>query len=487
MKKVLSVAVIISMLLSDARLGFAEGVSNDELMQEIKALKEIIKKQGEQINVLEQKVKAQESVAAAGVSQPTQSTNAVKECVLKEVTKDIKCQIDQELNRRAVRILDEGYEIPGGLDVGADGTFIFQGTPDANNAGDREDDRFDGAWTTDIIVSKQFCFDEMNKGQVFLLFEAGESSGLTNDLSLFSNVNYDNDDSTADVRLTNLWYQQDMFGDQLSVRVGKIDVTTYAYLDDNAFAKDETSQFVNDMFRDAAGIEYPLNVSRVFGGAVNFKPNAVKYLEFQTGYFNADGSWEDLFDHSFAFTQINFKPHELMGWDGDQWEGNYRVYWWMNDMKHIKYVGAGEEAATETSESNYGFGLTCDQKITEVYGVFGRFGWQRPDVAPVTGSPLLYLHWSVGAQMTGTYWKRDDDVLALAVGQAVPSKQYETSGPYGGYAETHLETYYNIKINKHLYIAPDFQWIWRPYGVGRSDQGDGDTIFVYGVRGQIVF
>jgi carbohydrate-selective porin OprB len=119
--------------------------------------------------------------------------------------------------------------------------------------------------------------------------------------------------------------------------------------------------------------------------------------------------------------------------------------------------------------------------ITDVYGLFGRFGWQEPRVSD------LEFHWSLGGQMTGKFWGRPEDIVAVGVGQAIPGKPYGDAGNPNN-SETHLETYYAFKVNEYLTISPDFQWIWRPDGVGKKNVTEsGDTIFVYGARGQVGF
>jgi carbohydrate-selective porin OprB len=185
-----------------------------------------------------------------------------------------------------------------------------------------------------------------------------------------------------------------------------------------------------------------------------------------------------------------------MEWDEEQWGGNYRLYYWGNDRKHTKIVEYGVDPNTGTTDvstrlnrANYGFGMSLDQKITDVYGVFGRAGWQRPELVPIAGTATLYAAWSAGAQMTGKYWNRTDDVLGAAIGTVYPSERYSSSTDPGrpSSPETHFETYYNIRINPHLSISPDLQWIWDPFGVGRADQGDHDAIFIYGLRCQLDF
>jgi carbohydrate-selective porin OprB len=130
--------------------------------------------------------------------------------------------------------------------------------------------------------------------------------------------------------------------------------------------------------------------------------------------------------------------------------------------------------------------------LTDVFGCFGRFGWQRPDLGLVSVSPNAApceFSWSSGLQMTGKYWNRLDDVLAFGIGQVIPGEEYENAGN-GGAAEGHFEAYYKCQLFKHLAISPDFQVIWNPMGFDSEyafmDIQD-EPIFVYGVRGQIDF
>jgi len=88
--------------------------------------------------------------------------------------------------------------------------------------------------------------------------------------------------------------------------------------------------------------------------------------------------------------------------------------------------------------------------------------------------------------MIGRYWKREDDRIAIAVGQAIPGKKYRDVNEFDS-AETHLEAYYAFKVNNHLTITPDMQAIWKPNGGGTTTDKESDTILVYGVRGQVDF
>ena len=382
----------------------------------------------------------------------------------------------------------EGVEIEAaGLVIGADGTFVAQGTPNANNAGDGEDSIFDGSWSTDIEIEKSF--DDW--GLAFVHLEGGQGNTIEGELSVFSNVNKDECDTGATIEVSELWYEHYLFNNQLVVTAGKLDPTVY--MDQNEYANDETTQFLGRIFRNAPTIEWPAGNNAGLRLYASFEP--IDFFEFEFGYLEGDGDWERIFDHNVYMAQVNFKPTKLFkDINSEQWDGNYRFYFWVNDRDHEKLTQE-EVASEENKEVNFGLGLSYDQMITDVFGIFGRFGWQRPGILPagstmatVTDSPTLDWTWSVGAQMTGKYWMRESDVLAFAVGQVFPSTEWKKASDNNfGRGEGHIEVYYRLQLNECLALSPDIQMIWNPYGVSKSSQGDNDTIFVYGGRAQIDF
>jgi carbohydrate-selective porin OprB len=442
MKKLVALFLVVAFFLFSTQAWAGGDAATEELFKEIKALKE-------RVLELERKLGAQDEQLSTHKAE------------LKEQGKHIDTHI---LHKKGVMEMFEAE----GFRIGAGATFIGQGTPNANNAGGKEDSRFDGSYTVDIEIEKQF--DDW--GMAYILMEPGQGDGLDDDLSLFSVVNFDANDTSSNVFLSEVWYEQYLFDGQLTITGGKL----YApnYIDHNAYANDETTQFISRIFRNADTIEFPSS-GWALGGRVNIAPEALNFLELEGLWMEADGDWEDVLDHPFIGTQLNFMPAKAFDYDEEMWGGNYRIYFFYNGSDHTEL-----EDAEKTKERNYGFGLSCDQKITDTFGWFGRFGWQDPRTR------TLEYHWSTGVQMNGKFWNRAEDIVAIAIGQAVPGKEYGDAGnPHDN--ETHLETYYAFKVNDHLTISPDFQIIWNPNGVGNENDGDEDTIFVYGVRGQVGF
>ena len=276
-----------------------------------------------------------------------------------------------------------------------------------------------------------------------------------------------------------------MFDKQLTVTIGKMDAS--GRLDQSEYANDEVTQFLGCMFKNSSAIEFPAD--NAFGVDLLLAIEPIDFVHCEVGYFEGDADFEDIFDGGFYAFQIHVIPSALFEWiDAEAWNGNYRFYSWINMRQHTKLLDL-----SENKKINYGFGASCDQMITDVFGIFGRYGWQRPDVMAAdaaAGNPpdmaTVEHAWSAGAQMTGKYWWRENDILAFAVGQAFPSDEYDRAGG-GGSAEGHIEVYYSVKLNECLTVTPDIQVIWNPNGIGRSSEGDNDTIFVYGLRGQFDF
>ena len=429
----------------------AQAPTNMELMNEIKVLHKMIMEQDARIKVLEEDLaKHHEELVCY-------------KCVVEEheqlINKERLRGISAEMRQRL-----EGLKAVGPIEVGASATFVGQGTPNANGAaGDKQDDRFDASWTSEIELAKSFG----DWGYAYILMEPGQGAGLDEDLSLFSPVNFDAANTGANPTVTEVWYEQYLFDNKLAVTFGKLYFPNY--LDTNEYANNENEQFLSGIFRNADTINFPSG-DQCIGARASYAPEFAKYLTLEAMWGEADCDYEQVFDHPFIATQLNLAPAILFGYDEEQWGGNYRVYFWYNGDNHAKI-----KDPEMTKLRNYGLGISCDQKITDAFGVFGRFSWQDSVVSD------LEYHWSFGGQVDGKLWNRENDMCAIAVGQVIPGVEYGKMGnPNNG--ETHLETYYSIYLNEHIAISPDIQCIWRPDGVSNSEQGKRGPIFVYGIR-----
>ena len=80
-------------------------------------------------------------------------------------------------------------------------------------------------------------------------------------------------------------------------------------------------------------------------------------------------------------------------------------------------------------------------------------------------------------------WGRENDVAAIAYGQALLSDDYKKTNTYSNFDdENHFEAYYNYNVNNYLTITPDIQVMNNALG-----DGDFDTVWLGAVRGQLIF
>ncbi len=346
-------------------------------------------------------------------------------------------------------------------------TFVFQGTPDPNVPGAR---KTGVSWVLYLDFIKKF----EDWGVAFFELKTGMGRALANSLSLFNDVNYNSDDVGGNAKAHVFWYKQFLFDRQLSILCGKI--LSRGLFAQSEYAGDDDTQFLGYIFNESPTIEWPWDNAFTINSELCL--DSMDYLEYSFNYWEGDADWQKVFKGGIYTMQVNVKPSKLFDLDKSQWDGNYRFYAWLNTLFHTKLVDTGSTPTTDTKEFNYGFGLSFDQMITDVYGVFVRCGFQRPDLIPAAGGPTIGFSWAAGGQMNGKYWGRENDVLGLGVGQVVTSKEYVDAGNPGK-TEGHLEAYYSFAVTDYLFISPDAQLVWNPAG---APAGATDPVFVYGVR-----
>lgn len=351
----------------------------------------------------------------------------------------------------------EGISIePLGLNIAAGATLVTQMAFDPNTANDafEDNDITDASYSIDIEIEKEF--DDW--GKAFLHLEGGDGAGLDGDeITTFSGVNRDAMDSNNHVEISEIWYEHYLFDKRLSLMGGKLDPTIM--LDTSEIANCECTRFLSNTFRNSTAVEFPDD--NTYGFRTKVLP--LDWFEIEGGIFDDNADWEDVFKDIFSYVQLNFKP-DIFGCGG-----NYRAYFWHDDSNHAKWSDPGT-----VTQRNFGFGTSCDQKVLDYLTLFGRFGWEDPDVS------IVEWAWSAGFQLDGMPWGRKNDYLSCAIGMDIPSGDYGDAGNPDD-AEGHIEAYYNIHVNDCLSISPDYQFIWNPNGEDR------DPINIIGLRGQVDF
>ncbi len=164
-----------------------------------------------------------------------------------------------------------------------------------------------------------------------------------------------------------LWYARtfDLPGNStLKTTLGIIDAT--AFIDQNRFANDELTQFMNEAF-----VNNPLAnlVSYDYGVAVEWSkgPFSLALLGMQS---KTDENEDPRFDkktYNYYAAQVGYKLETSLG------EGNYRVFVFTTNKRFPDWDGEKKKALK-------GWGISIDQDIIkDTLGVFARAGFQDDD------------------------------------------------------------------------------------------------------------
>lgn len=430
-------------------LGTVSPASADE----VKELRELVEVLWERVDRLE------ETLAAYGQqSEQSQSSLQRVQSQMETMAKEVGSARERMESQETFGEFLEGWKL------GAGATFIYQTTDQANgdSLSSSGEDVGDASYSIDLELEKGWA----EWGTAYLHIETGDGAGVEDELKVFSNVNRDADDSNNALNVTEIWYEHTQ--DSLVFTFGKLDPAIY--IDTNAYANDETTQFLGRIFRNSPTLEFPDN-----SGGVRLALAPTDWLQLDTLALDGDSDFEDFFEDGFMSGQIQLNT-SLSGHPG-----HYRLLGWWSERGHTRW-----ENRTDIKQEAFGFGLSLDQEGTQGLGLFARYAWQDPRHF-LNGTDFSLEHsLSGGAQISGELWGRSDDVFGLAIGQVIPSRDYKKADTSRrGRTEGHAEAYYRIQVNPHIAVSPDVQVIWNPLGKD-APLGD-DTIIVGGVRSQVDF
>jgi hypothetical protein len=350
----------------------------------------------------------------------------------------------------AVPAIAPAYDINEKLAVDGTLTGVYQyGDFDVEGV----DDADRGAVVFDLGVN--FHPTKIDEFQVTLSYAAG--NGL-NSVNPFSVAPYADDleDDLKDINgrnrdyLLEAWYKHTFeFSETMSLAVtaGIIDAT--AFIDDNAFANDETAQFMNEVFVNHKNVNLP---SYDIGGAVEFDLSniSVRALAMNTKTEVEDG---DFRNYNYFAAQIGYHLETSMG------EGNYRLYAFTTNDRFESTKGGDEENLN-------GFGFSLDQKLGKILGVFARLGWQ--DDKAIIDHESVY---SGGININGNLWGREKDEIGVAYAylNGADKAEIDNTDAFEAYGKTQLSDFSDVTLDVQ-YIKDNMK---------DSDDRDG---FIYGIR-----
>jgi porin len=250
--------------------------------------------------------------------------------------------------------------------------------------------------------------------------------------------------------LLQAWYKHTfVFGDDASLGAtfGIIDATSY--LDENAYAGGEFTQFMNEAFVNSGGYSLP---SYDVGAALEFAFGdwQIKATALNIGE-NDDGN-----NYNFWGGQIGYRADTGLG------EGNYRAVI-VGTSK--AFLQPEDDAGNQSKTDLLAYGLSFDQALGDHLGAFLRMTWtDHKDILDYLG---LYTG---GLQVGGGLWGREADTIGIAYGYL--------EGADTGLTRTNVaEAYYRTALNDNFALTADIQYM-------SDDYDEADTIdgWIFGLR-----
>jgi len=316
------------------------------------------------------------------------------------------------------------------------------------------------------------------------------------------------------LRMFDLWFQQNLFDDKVSIRLGQLNA------DGEFVISDYGALFLNGTFGWPASIYtnvpgggpgYPMGT---LGARVAWNP--VEWFTFQTAVFQGDVFDQNVNRHGFRW--------RLDGEVGYLWLNEAQVRW--NHQENASglpgqlkggfwydtadFDSVDPESAT-TYQGNYGFYAIVDQMlyrepmapvVTAKDGKSTADGKSTQSPVPALSSQglgwfgrvavspqdrnFVGFYFDTGLTYQGLVPTRDSDTVGLAFAyaqltQGVAQNAFD-SGERGVGAEMVLEATYQAQITNWLVLQPDLQFIIQPGGSGSLDNA-----FVIGGRLTVTF
>jgi hypothetical protein len=158
-------------------------------------------------------------------------------------------------------------------------------------------------------------------------------------------------------------------------------------------------------------------------------------------------------NYNYYALQIGYALDTALG------KGNYRIYGFTTSKRFQDWDETGEERLQ-------GVGISADQQLSSIIGVFARLGWQ--DDAAVIDHEAAY---SGGININGKLWGREKDEIGIGYAYLTGADQADIDNTNAA------ESYAKFKISDFSDITFDIQYV--NDNMKGSEDRDG---FIYGIR-----
>ena len=242
------------------------------------------------------------------------------------------------------------------------------------------------------------------------------------------------------LNLREAWLRTELFKNRLAFTAGRLDLTNY--FDANAFANDESTQFLSDALVNNQMLGLAVNG---VGAATEFDAKNGFRLKF--GFQQSSPEPTSLGDSLFTLSEVGytFTPFSLP-------EGTYRV-WFRTDNSEPEVIRKG-------------VGLSFDQKLSPSFGLFARYGQQETDL----GHDRFY---SAGFSVQHGFILNPEDTWGVG---------YANMDLRTGEKENLIEGYYNLLLTEKLRLS------FHLSGVVDTPEGGAKFGYIFpGIRLQAAF
>lgn len=281
-------------------------------------------------------------------------------------------------------------------------------------------------------------------------------------------------------RLVDVAYRQQLLGDRVEFRVGRIAagddflVSPYNYVFvQNGFDGNPVGVFFN-----APGMTaYP---NATWGGLAKVRPTERTYVI--GGLYNGDPSIRDNNHHGadwsmagplFAMAEVGF---QVNGRPGDRGLlGNYKAGFWYDDSQYTDFNTVARGLAPQVSRGNWGFYGLFDQVLVPFGGPGSNRGFGVTGsvlVSPDRSVSQMPLFSTAGFLARGIFPSRPTDVGGVGVVYGHFSDDLQDAQRRAGVGvqryEIALELTYRFRFRGDaVFFQPDLQYIIRPGGTGQ--------------------
>ena len=330
--------------------------------------------------------------------------------------------------------------------------------------GNSTNDAYRLSQSTDMFVQLDFQRMKVIDGGLVLLHVKDRYRENINPEVGAISAPLDDADGNRNLYVAQFWYQQDLAGKRLQLRIGYLDQQTM--LDRNACANSEDKQFMTT-YLDNNNATIPLAIG--LGASLFFSPTDWWSMVIGSADGDAtplDDGFKTTFDGKhefFAFFQNDFKL-SLNSRKGPL-DGTYR-FGLLYDPRQRPVL----RDMDRKQSGDYGAYISFDQTVyresqesKQGLGLFARYGYRHGDVN------RNEHFWSTGLQYVGLLERRDADVVGLGMYQLQGSKDYRTYVNPDFDREIGTELYYRIQLTPNTTLTPDIQYIHQPGGRSSDD------------------